>query len=153
MRQRTGSLDLHNGNDTDGKSKDSGNHHCTPKKGRNHFLPHGRKNGVCFKVGHEGHEQNARVDVVVKTQLPVVVVDGWQDLFGNDGIETDKEGRANSKRCSKHGEINLSLCSHEETGNDNEQANTGSGRGRASENDLAQGDVEDDGKRSCNVVK
>lgn len=144
VRQRTGCLDLHDSDDTNGESKDSGNHHGTPKEGREHFLAHGLEKSVCFKVGHEGHEQDAGVDIVVKGQLPVVVVDGWENLFGKDRIETHKEGRANSKSCSNHGEIHLSLGPHEETANDNEQAKGGFGRGRASENDLTQGNVEDD---------
>jgi len=153
VRQGTGGLDLHDGDDTDRKSKTSGDQHGTPKEGRDHLLANGIENGSRFKVRHEGHEQDTRVDVVVKGQFPVIVVHGRQDLFGKDGIETDKEGGANAERRPNDGEVDFSLGSHEETGNDNDQTDAGAGGGRASENDLAQTYVEDNGQGSCDVVK
>ena len=106
-----------------------------------------------LKVGNEWHEQDAGIDVVVKGQLPVIVVDGRQDLFGKDGVETDKKGGADTKGSSNHGEVDLSLGSHKETADDNEQTEDGSERGRASENELAQSNVEDNGQGSSDIVE
>jgi len=106
-----------------------------------------------FQVGNEGQKQYGCVDVVVKSKLPVVIVDFWQDFFGKDGIETDKEGGAHAKHGSNYGESDLSLNSHAETANDKNQAASGSESRRASQNYITQNDIEDKGQASCDVIE
>jgi len=41
---------------------------------------------------HEGNEDQTCVDVVVISQLPDIVVNLWQDFFGENGVEGDAGG-------------------------------------------------------------
>ncbi|VEU39608.1 unnamed protein product [Pseudo-nitzschia multistriata] len=153
VRERAGGLDLHDRHDSNGKAKYARHHHGAPEETRDHLLVQGVVQNPGLQVGNERQKEYRGVDVVVKGELPVVVVHHRQGLLGKDRVEADKERGAQAKGGSDVGEVDLSLGPHKETADDHQEAGRRAHRRGRPEDQVAQNDVENNGEAPRNVVE
>ena len=102
---------------------------------------------------HQRHEQDAGVDVVVRRQLPLVVLDSAGHALGVDRVQRHEAGRGDTKQGADEGEVHFALCAQVETQAHHNQAPHDFARRLLAQDELTEHDVEHDGERPCDVVE